>query len=652
VIRVKQSRPSRIAACLIVRDAERTIEQALASIRPYVDEVDVFDTGSTDGTLDLLEALQAEPGAPMRVETGIWRDDFAWAREQSFAMASSAVDWFVWLDADDVVVGAEHLRRLAAEAPPDLSGFQMLYEYERDESGLPLVHTWRERLVRRDAGLRWEGSVHETLTGPSVRFMRVDAHRVRWTHMRVTADRWHPDRNLRLLRAEEQRCSRDGVDPPARSLFYLGAELSWIGEFAEAAQYFERYLARLPAGWTDAYLHGLHRLAACVRLSGDPARALELELEAARARPDSGETAAGVAESYVALGRWAEAETWAGRVFELGPPSSAVVERPLELTVVAPLRVAQAQARRGDAAAAAATVEGLVQRMPANRELERARDRICAAADSGDATGVEQALKEAVGRFDLDLRAFVRGLHLGSAAAQLRGAATPRGTVDAADALAADLGLERPLLRDVERARRSLRDAYDEYTTHVSSADFALSLETSSLVFALCASTRPARVLDLGSGFSSYVLRRYADESGGDVDVISVDDSRSWLGRTREFLEARRCSGGQLLMLDEFESIESQFDLVVHDLGDMLLRRRSLATAMAAVAPHGVLVLDDVDRPAYGEYAEHALRSAGFAVYDLAGVTSDAFGRYCCVSVAPARRSELDDATERRLMAR
>jgi hypothetical protein len=40
-----------IAACLIVRDSEDVLERALASIRPHVDEVNVYDTGSTDGTL-------------------------------------------------------------------------------------------------------------------------------------------------------------------------------------------------------------------------------------------------------------------------------------------------------------------------------------------------------------------------------------------------------------------------------------------------------------------------------------------------------------------------------------------------------------------------------------------------------------------------
>ncbi len=46
-----------LGACMIVRNAEDTIERAIASIRPHVDGVFIFDTGSTDDTPEILEAL-------------------------------------------------------------------------------------------------------------------------------------------------------------------------------------------------------------------------------------------------------------------------------------------------------------------------------------------------------------------------------------------------------------------------------------------------------------------------------------------------------------------------------------------------------------------------------------------------------------------
>ena len=40
-----------ISLCMIVKDEERLLPQALRSVRSYVDEIVVVDTGSTDGSV-------------------------------------------------------------------------------------------------------------------------------------------------------------------------------------------------------------------------------------------------------------------------------------------------------------------------------------------------------------------------------------------------------------------------------------------------------------------------------------------------------------------------------------------------------------------------------------------------------------------------
>src|SRR5688500_3788195 len=102
---------SRIAACLIVKNEEASLERCLASIRPFVDEINVYDTGSTDDTFELLAKLERQrevkangrtvAAAPIEIRRGEWRNDFAWAREQSFAMASDEIGWHLLVDADE-----------------------------------------------------------------------------------------------------------------------------------------------------------------------------------------------------------------------------------------------------------------------------------------------------------------------------------------------------------------------------------------------------------------------------------------------------------------------------------------------------------------------------------------------------------------------
>ena len=62
-------------------------------------------------------------------------------------------------------------------------------------------------------------------------------------------------------------------------------------------------------------------------------------------------------------------------------------------------------------------------------------------------------------------------------------------------------------------------------TSTVSSKGMALSLETAALVLLLCEIKQPKTIVDLGSGFSSYVLRKWAQGAKHDVVVWSVVDA-------------------------------------------------------------------------------------------------------------------------------
>jgi predicted O-methyltransferase YrrM len=195
----------------------------------------------------------------------------------------------------------------------------------------------------------------------------------------------------------------------------------------------------------------------------------------------------------------------------------------------------------------------------------------------------------------------------------------------------------RPL---IEPAKIELGPAHIEYVfTFADAAAWAISLELAAFLLAFCRVTRPNVVADLGSGFSSFVFRTYQREQPG-TRVVSVDDSQEWLGRTGEFLRAGGLSTDELIVLDDFTArFKGAFDLVLHDLGTMPVRGRSLGLAIDAARSDGIVVLDDVHMSGYREFVDRFAEEKQRTVLDLAPLTQDAFGRYACALVPASATS-------------
>jgi len=88
---------TKLTVCMISRNEEKCIGQAINSVMPVADEIIINDTGSTDGTLDILSKY----GDTVRVMHTKWDDDFSKARNLSLKFASC--DWIMFLDCDDIL---------------------------------------------------------------------------------------------------------------------------------------------------------------------------------------------------------------------------------------------------------------------------------------------------------------------------------------------------------------------------------------------------------------------------------------------------------------------------------------------------------------------------------------------------------------------
>jgi tetratricopeptide (TPR) repeat protein len=158
---------------MIVRDEIDVIEGAFESARGVVDEIIVADTGSEDGTADLVRQLGAE------VIDHRWQDDFSAARNASLERATG--DWILVLDADERLDSAGRTElRARLEGPRDRAYTfrQHTYLEHARAAGLrscadaPAAYRGycgyllarQTRLFPRLAGLSYRGPVHEEIT--------------------------------------------------------------------------------------------------------------------------------------------------------------------------------------------------------------------------------------------------------------------------------------------------------------------------------------------------------------------------------------------------------------------------------------------------------------------------------------------------------
>ena len=198
-----------------------------------------------------------------------------------------------------------------------------------------------------------------------------------------------------------------------------------------------------------------------------------------------------------------------------------------------------------------------------------------------------------------------------------------------------DLGRIRPLpdrlAADYDawwQLQRELEPAYTRYVKEVSRPNWAASIQLAAFLLHLCRATEPTRILELGSGFTSYVFRLYAEEGEG-VTVVSADDSEEWLRETATFLRDVGSRHDGLILLEDPEqnAVERGYGLVFNDvLGT--LRSEMMAAAMRYRSPDGIVVVDDADREPDRWSAMRCARRNGLVTYDLRPWTIDFFGRW------------------------
>lgn len=220
-----------LSLCMITKNEEKNLKTCLDSIKDYVDEIIIVDTGSTDKTLDIAKSYTD------KVFNHQWNYDFSEARNKSLEKATK--DWILFLDADEKLPKSECIKLREVINNTKAEGLFLRLEniVENKSLGDAVVL----RAFKNNPLYRFKNKIHEQI------IFSIEEHcgydKIQPTNINILHFGYDPkisnlqekkERNIKILEQYEEE-NRDGY-------FYysLGNEYSRIDEVYKALEMYKK----------------------------------------------------------------------------------------------------------------------------------------------------------------------------------------------------------------------------------------------------------------------------------------------------------------------------------------------------------------------------------------------------------------------------
>jgi len=132
---------------MIVKDETKVIKRCLASVKPIIDYWVICDTGSTDGTQQMIKDFMKDIPGELIEEP--WQN-FEYNRNHALTSAKGKGDYLLFIDADEELLYDEGFKLPALK--------EDFYFITSDYAGSRYERT---QLINNHLNWRWEGVVHE-----------------------------------------------------------------------------------------------------------------------------------------------------------------------------------------------------------------------------------------------------------------------------------------------------------------------------------------------------------------------------------------------------------------------------------------------------------------------------------------------------------
>lgn len=227
----------RLSLCMIVKDEENFIDGCLKSVKDYVDEMIIVDTGSTDRTVEICKSFGAQ------ILTFPWNGSFSDARNYGLERATG--DWILWLDADEVLDAsdAKKLREILEDEGLLLNVHLINYYGDSPDPNktFDIAHT---RLFQNHKGFKFNNKIHEMLNAneiiakfnedPTIKTVPIKVYHYGYLDP-VNKEKKKSERNIGMLKDElKQKDYSPWIE------YHIASEYYRLKNYKEAFDYVNR----------------------------------------------------------------------------------------------------------------------------------------------------------------------------------------------------------------------------------------------------------------------------------------------------------------------------------------------------------------------------------------------------------------------------
>ena len=281
-----------LSLCMIVKDEGKTLERCLNSVKSFINEIIIVDTGSKDNTVEIAKKFNA------KIYKFKWIDDFSAARNFAFSKATS--DNIMWLDGDDFINedDIKKIENLLSNMDSSYDYISAEYILARNSEGKVSTSLRRNRIVKRQSAFLWVGNVHEYL---AVYGKGLEGN-FSIEHGKVKE---YTDRNLQIFKTMEKNNKK--FTP--RDIYYYANELFDNGYYKESINQYNKFIDT-KEGWIEDIKGAYLKIIRALNLINEKDKIVDVALESLKIDTPTAEIACSLGEYYFEKENYNQAAFW------------------------------------------------------------------------------------------------------------------------------------------------------------------------------------------------------------------------------------------------------------------------------------------------------------------------------------------------------